>query len=72
MRELCTIKLQFFSQFVVAPTDVHHQCYRSEIFPNTIMLLKVDRFEGFSNWSNIDKLVIIRLWYALYALMFWR
>ena len=29
-----------------------------KIFPNTIVLLKVDCFEGFSNWSNIDKLVI--------------
>ena len=28
-----------------------------KIFPNTIMLLKVDRFEGFSNQSN-DELVI--------------
>ena len=37
---------------------MHHQCYRSENFSNTIMLLKVDHFEGFSNQSNIDKLVI--------------
>ena len=29
-----------------------------KIFPNTIMLLKVDHFEGFSNWSNVDELVI--------------
>ena len=27
-------------------------------FPNTHMLLKVDRFEGFSNQSNVDELVI--------------
>ena len=27
-------------------------------FPNTNMLLKVDRFEGFSNWSIVDELVI--------------
>ena len=26
--------------------------------PNTIVLLKVDQFEGFSNRSNIDELVI--------------
>ena len=26
---------------------MHHQCYGSENFPNTIMLLKVDRFEEF-------------------------
>ena len=27
-------------------------------FPNTIMLLKVGCFEGFSNRSNVDELVI--------------
>ena len=27
------------------------------IFPNTIMLLKVDHFEGFSNSSNVDEMV---------------
>ena len=37
---------------------LHHQCYRSENFPNTIMLLKVDCFEGFSNYSNVDEFVI--------------
>ena len=29
-----------------------------KVFPNTNMLLKVDCFEGFLNWSNIDELVI--------------
>ena len=29
-----------------------------KIFPKTIVLLKVDRFKGFSNRSNVDKLVI--------------
>ena len=29
-----------------------------KIFPNNIILLKVDRFEGFSNRSNVDELVI--------------
>ena len=29
-----------------------------KIFPNTIVLLKVDCFKGFSNWSNVDELVI--------------
>ena len=29
-----------------------------KIFPNTNMLLKVDHFEGFFNWNNVDKLVI--------------
>ena len=28
-----------------------------KIFPTIIMLLKVDKFEGFSNWSNVDELV---------------
>ena len=37
---------------------MHHQCYRSEIFPNTIILLKVNRFEGFSNRSNVNEFVI--------------
>ena len=29
-----------------------------KIFPNNTMLLKVDRFEGFSNRTNVDELVI--------------
>ena len=29
-----------------------------KIFPNNIILLKVDRFEGFSNRTNVDELVI--------------
>ena len=29
-----------------------------KIFPNNIMLLKVDHFEGFSNRTNDDELVI--------------
>ena len=29
-----------------------------KIFPNTTMLLKVDRFEGFLNQTNVDDLVI--------------
>ena len=37
---------------------MHHQCYGSENFPNNIMLLKVNRFEGFSNWTNVDELMI--------------
>ena len=36
---------------------MHHQCYGSENFPNTNMLLKVYHFEGFSNQSNFDELV---------------
>ena len=37
---------------------MHNQCYGYENFPNTAVLLKVDRFEGFSNQSNVDELVI--------------
>ena len=37
---------------------MHRQCYGSENFPNTIVLLKVDHFKAFSNRSNTDKLVI--------------
>ena len=40
---------------------MHCQYYGSENFPNTIVLLKVDRL-GFSNRSNIDKLVIKNEW----------
>ena len=29
-----------------------------KIFSNTIVLSKVDRFKGFSNWSNVDEFVI--------------
>ena len=29
-----------------------------KIFPYTKVLLKVDRFKGFLNWSNVDELVI--------------
>ena len=49
--------MQILLQFVVAPTG----CFINAMdpnFPNTIMLLKVDCFEGVSNWSNVDKLVI--------------
>ena len=38
--------------------QMHHQCYGSENFPNNIMLLKVDCFEGFLNQTNVDELVI--------------
>ena len=37
---------------------MHHQCYGSKNFSNTTILLKVDRFEGFSNQTNVDELVI--------------
>ena len=47
-----------FSQFVVAPTGCIVNAMNLKIFLNTIVLLKVDRFEGFSNQSNDDELVI--------------
>ena len=58
MRELYTIISQFFSQFVVAPTRCIVNAMDLKVFPNNIMLLKVDCFEGFSNRSNIDELVM--------------
>ena len=50
--------IAIFSQFVIAPT----RCIINDlkIFPNTIILLKVDCFEGFSNWNNVDEFVINR------------
>ena len=48
--------ITFFSQFVVAPNGCIINAMGLKIFPNTIMLLKVDQFEGFSSWSNIDEL----------------
>ena len=50
--------LLFFSQFVVAPTECIVNAMDLKIFPNTIVLLKVDHFKGFLNRSNVDKLVI--------------
>ena len=44
--------------FLQCTYRMHRQCYGPENFPNHIMLLKVDCFEGFSNWSNINELVI--------------
>ena len=50
--------ITIFSQFVVAPTRCIINAMDLTIFPNTIMLLKVDHFEAFSNWSNVDELMI--------------
>ena len=47
--------MTIFSQFVVAPTGYIINAMDLKIFPYT---LKVDCFEAFSNWSNVDKLVI--------------
>ena len=50
--------IAIFSQFVVTPTGCIVNSMDLKIFPNTIVLLKVDHFKGFLNHSNIDKLVI--------------
>ena len=50
--------ISIFSQFVVISTRYIINAIYLKIFPNTIVLLKVDHFEGVSNWSNIDELVI--------------
>ena len=47
-----------FSQFVVTPTRCIVNAMDMKIFPNTIVLLKVNCFKGFSNRSNVDELVI--------------
>ena len=47
-----------FLQFVVAPTGCIINAMDLKIFPNTSMLLKVCKFEGFFKWSNVDELVI--------------
>ena len=50
--------ITIFSQFVVAPTRCIVNAMDLKIFSNTIVLLKVDGFKGFSNQSKVDKLVI--------------
>ena len=50
--------LLIFSQFVVTPTACIVNAMDLKIFPNTIVLLKVDRFKGFSNQNNVEELVI--------------
>ena len=47
-----------FLHYIITPTRFIINATDLKIFPNTIMLLKVDRFEGFSNQSNTDELVI--------------
>ena len=58
LRELSTIILQFFPQFVVTPTGCIIIAMDLKTFPNTVVLLKVYYFEGLSNQSNVDELVI--------------
>ena len=50
--------ITIFSQFVVAPTGCIVNAMDLKIFPNIIILLKVDHFERFSNRINVDELVI--------------
>ena len=50
--------LLIFSQFVVAPTRCIVNAMDLKILLNTIVLLKVNRFKGFSNQSNVDELAI--------------
>ena len=50
--------IAIFSQFVVTPTGCIVNSMDLKIFPNTIVLLKVDHFKGFLNQSKLDKLVI--------------
>ena len=50
--------ITIFSQFVVAPNGCIINAMDLKIFSYTIMLLKMDSFEEFSNQSKIDKLVI--------------
>ena len=50
--------IAIFLQFVVAPTRCIINAVDLKIYPNTIMLLKVGCFEGFSNQSNVDELEI--------------
>ena len=60
LRDLHTIILQikFFSQSVVTPTGCIINAMDLKILTKTIMLLKVDHFDGFLNQSNVDELVI--------------
>ena len=59
MRELYTIILQIFHNLLSHLPDALSMLYMDlKIFLNTIVLLKVDCFERFSNQSNVDKLVI--------------
>ena len=51
--------IAIFSQFVVAPTKRIINAMDLKFFPNAIILSKVDCFKGFSNWSNVDELLVI-------------
>ena len=50
--------ITIFFTIGVAPTRCIINSMDLKIFPNNIMLLKVDNFEGFLNWSCVDETVI--------------
>ena len=50
--------IAIFLQFILAPTRCIINAIDLKFFPEIIVLLKVDHFKGFSNLSNVDKLVI--------------
>ena len=50
--------ITIFSQFVAIATGCIINAMDLKNFPNTIILLKVDHFEEFSNRNNIDEFVI--------------
>ena len=45
------------SKSLVIPTEKTTDYITFKFFPDTILLLKVDRFEGILNWSKIDGMV---------------
>ena len=49
------------SKSLVIPTGKTTDHMAFNFFPDTILLLKVDRFEGILNWIKIDGMVIDHL-----------
>ena len=45
------------SKYLVIPTGKTTDYMAFKFFPDTILLLKVDRFEGILNWIKIDEMV---------------
>ena len=45
------------SKSLVIPTGKTSEHMAFNFFPDTILLLKVDRFEGILNWIKIDEMV---------------
>ena len=45
------------SKMLVIPTANTTDGMAMKFLPETILLLKVDRFEGFLNWCKIDRVV---------------